>query len=111
MEEINKYPSLLNQSKNLAKFSWRLIQYLQQQDDGENKNLMVSEKVYNDRLEVCKVCPKFDKDQTRCFECGCYLPVKAKFVLDDCPLNKWTMSEEEWESTFNNIIKDMEVDE
>lgn len=107
--EDNNYPSIMEQSKNLAKFSWKLIQYLQQSDE-ENKSLMVSEKTYKDRLEVCQSCSKFDKEQNRCFECGCYLPVKAKFILDDCPLNKWAMEENEWESNFKDILNDMNTE-
>jgi len=107
-KEDQNYPSLIEQGKNLAKFSWKLIKYLQESTDGEeNKNLIVSEKLYNERIEICKSCPKFDKNQDRCIECGCYLPVKAKFIIDDCPLNKWTMSEDDWENAFNNIISDI----
>ena len=111
MKNPNNYPSLFDQGKNLAQFSWKLIQYLQQHGHEDNKNLMVSDKVYNERMEICKSCPKYDKEQIRCFECGCYLSVKARFILNECPLDKWTMSEEEWESSLNNIINDINTEE
>ena len=103
------YPPLIRQVKNLAGFSLKLIKYLQEKSDDENnKTLLVSDKVYKERLEICKSCEKYDLNENRCFECGCYLAVKAKFILDDCPLNKWSMEEEDWEEAFKNIITDME---
>lgn len=110
--EQKKYPSIGEQVKNLAGFSFKLIKYLQEKgEDEENKTLVVSDKVYNERLQICKSCEKFDEEQNRCFECGCYLPVKAKFILDDCPLNKWTFEEKDWEEAFENILADMEETE
>lgn len=102
------YPSLGNQVKNLAKFSLNLLNYLQNNDNPNNKTLIVSDSVYNKRLEICKKCDKFDENQTRCYECGCFLPAKAKFVLDSCPLNKWSFDDSEWEEVFNNILNDMD---
>lgn len=109
MKESNNYPSLLQQGKNLAKFSWKFIKYLQENGD---ESLIVSDEIYNDRLETCKSCPKYDKEQSRCYECGCFLLAKAKFILEDCPLNKWTsINEEDWEASFNNIINDIDINE
>lgn len=108
MNDKNKHISIIQQGKNLAQFSLNLIQYLQTNDNDENKALMVSDNVYNKRLEVCKKCDKFDENQTRCYECGCFVNVKAKFVLDSCPLNKWTFDDSEWEEIFNNILTDMD---
>ncbi len=108
MNQKESYPSLFQQTKNLAKFSWKLIKYLQEKsEDEENKSLLAPEEVYEKRMKICKKCPKYDEKQNRCIECGCYLPMKAKFALDDCPLNKWIMDEEDWEKVFDNIIKDM----
>lgn len=108
MPENNQYPPLIQQGKNLAKFSLELINYLRNNDNDENTSLMVSDDVYRKRLETCKNCDKFDKSQDRCRECGCFVPAKAKFVLDSCPLNKWTFNDSEWEEIFTNIINDME---
>ena len=48
--------------------------------------------------------------ENECKECGCYVPMKAKMILDSCPLDKWTsVSESEWEERFSNIQKDMET--
>lgn len=112
MSEEKNYPSFIDQSKNLAKFSLKLIKYLQENNDNEEKkSLIVSDEIYNKRMGICKSCPKFDEKQNRCTECGCFLPIKAKFILDDCPLDKWQMNEDEWEQTFKNILKDMDTDD
>lgn len=99
----------MGEELNLAKFSLKLIEYLSK--DEENDLLISSEKIYNNRLKICRSCSKFDKKNQECLECGCNIPDKAKFILDSCPLNKWTMSNEEWESIFQNIINDMKIDD
>lgn len=108
MDNEQKYPSIVEQGKNLAKFSLDLINYFQNNDNGENKALLVSDNTYNKRLKTCNECDKFDSSQNRCYECGCSIPIKAKFVLDSCPLNKWTFDDAEWEEIFNNILTDMD---
>ena len=39
------------------------------------------------RLQVCEGCPK--RSGLWCNECGCYLPAKARFVSEECPLGLW----------------------
>jgi hypothetical protein len=106
--ENKEYPSLLQQGKNLAKFSLNFLQYLQNNDNEENKTLIASDNIYNKRIETCKGCDRYDNSQNRCYECGCFLSVKAKFVLESCPLNKWSFDDKEWEEVFNNILNDMD---
>jgi len=110
MTENQNYPSLIDQGKNLAKFSYKLFKHMKEVSMGENKTaLLVSDETYNDRIEICKTCHKYDKIQHRCMECGCFLSGKARFVLEECPLKKWEMTEKDWEQTFNNLVK--EIDE
>lgn len=106
MSENQEYPSLVEQGKNLAKFSWDLIKYLQQ-----NKNhtiLFVTDEVYKERMMTCKGCDKYDELENRCKECGCFLPAKAKIILDSCPLGKWKEEDGKWEETFSDIMNNME---
>jgi hypothetical protein len=101
------YPSLAQQGKNLAKFSWELINYIIQ---NEEKVLFVNDDVYKERVNTCKSCDRYDEFENGCKECGCYIPAKAKIILDSCPLNKWGADSSSWEEKFSNIQKDMGID-
>ena len=99
-----QYPSLPEQGKNLAKFSFDLIKNALQ-----TGALIVSAEVQAQRLEICKVCEWYDAEQTRCKHCGCYLPAKVSFALDSCPVKKWTENEETWmNENFNKVMGNME---
>lgn len=43
-----------------------------------------------DRLSACDACEY--RDGYCCSECGCYLPVKAKWMSSTCPKNRWPQS-------------------
>lgn len=104
MTEKNEYPSLIQQGKNLAEFSFELIKNAIQ-----TGALQVSDEVKNQRLEICRSCDKYDVEQIRCKECGCFLEPKTGFSLDSCPLGKWKESKTDWmNEKFNNLIEDME---
>jgi len=104
MSDENKYPSLLQQGKNLAEFAWELINYV---ENNQSKMLFVSDEVYKHRITTCKNCDKYDELENRCKECGCYVPVKAKIILDSCPLEKWGVDNSSWEEKFNSMIEDL----
>ncbi len=80
---------------------WDIFNYLLKHGD---KELVVSEKVYNQRLEICESCSYFDTKQHSCMECGCFIPSKAKSILESCPLNKWTADEKSWNDKFDNKV-------
>jgi hypothetical protein len=99
-----QYPSLSEQGKNLAKFSFDLIKNALQ-----SGALIVSAEVQAQRLEICKVCEHYDAEQTRCKHCGCYLTAKISFALDSCPVQKWTENEETWmNENFNKVMDNIE---
>ena len=107
MSEEKNYPSLLQQGKNLAEFSFELIK-----NAVRTGALQVSEEIKNQRLEICRECDKYDAKQIRCIECGCFLENKASFSLDSCPLGKWVESDKDWmEERFNTLVEDMKKDE
>lgn len=107
MSEKQDYPSLLQQGKNLAEFSFELIKKAL-----ETGALQVSDEVKNQRLEICRKCEKYDSEQIRCTECGCFLEYKAGFSLDSCPLEKWGESKKDWmDGKFNTLIDGMEKNE
>jgi hypothetical protein len=105
MSEKQDYPSLLEQGKNLAKFSWDLISHIQKNQD---KFLFVSDETYKERIMTCKGCDKYDEFESKCKQCGCFVPVKAKVILDSCPLGKWTADNNSWEEKFKDIVWEME---
>ena len=99
-----QYPSLPEQGKNLAKFSFDLIKNALQ-----TGALIVSAEVQAQRLEICKSCEWYDDTQTKCKHCGCYLPAKVSFALDSCPVQKWTENEETWmNENFNKVMDNIE---
>ena len=53
MSEKQNYPSLFQQGKNLAEFSFELIKKAL-----ETGALQVSDEVKNQRLEICRKCEK-----------------------------------------------------
>ena len=107
MSDDLQSPNLVEKGKNLAKFSWQLINYIQ---NNYEKALVVTDEEYKERIMVCRDCDKFREVQNECAECGCYLPAKARIVLDSCPLGKWKGKDGEWftKEKFNDIIEDMD---
>lgn len=105
MSEEKQYPSLGQQAKNLSQFSWKLIQYIHK---NQGQPLTVSDEIYKERTAVCKSCNKFDDLENKCMECGCYIPAKARIILDSCPLNKWRDMSEEWDEIFDKIVDNVE---
>lgn len=67
----------------------------------KKNNYFVNEKVYNERVDICRNCPKkiYTKKNYFFFKtevcdikrggCGCYIKKKAKIEFEDCPYNFW----------------------
>lgn len=55
----------------------------------QGKDLIVSEKVFKDRMLTCQGCPKYNKLLNQCEECGCFLALKGRLANLKCPLGKW----------------------
>lgn len=90
MSESKQYPSLIQQGKNLFQFSAKIVENIHDRIFyGDQVEAFVSPELYSKRVEICKNCPKYDSKLKRCTECGCYIPVKAKFDFSECPLYKW----------------------
>lgn len=105
MSEDKKYPSLLKQGKNLSKFTWDIINYI---TTNQEKVLFVSDEVYKERVSICKICDKYDEFENKCVECGCYVPGKAKIILDSCPLKKWDVDKTSWDDKFDMMTKEID---
>jgi hypothetical protein len=105
MSEEKNDLSPIERGKNLAKFSWDLINYMRR---NQTTVLFVSDEIYKERMNICKGCEKYNEFENMCKECGCYVPAKAKIIMDSCPLDKWKEDPTNWEQTFNYIIDQME---
>ena len=92
MSEEKQYPSIPQQGKNLAKFAWDVMK----ESLSNNNSLLVSDEIYNERLEICKSCEWYDEEQNRCKECGCWLEHKARWSLDSCPIGKWSTNNDKF---------------
>jgi len=97
--------SFFDKIKNLSGFSWNLIKYIHENQDGI---LFVTDEVQRERMLVCRSCDKYDELQNSCKECGCYLPAKTKVILDSCPLGKWTEDKDAWEEKFKQITEELD---
>lgn len=99
----SEYPSLPEQGKNLASFTFELIKKAL-----SGESLTVSNEVKEQRMDICKNCEHYDAEQIRCKECGCMLEYKTGFALDSCPLNKWKESQDAWvNGKFDELVKDI----
>jgi len=49
----------------------------------------VSYETYYERLDICHKCDLFDNKEGRCFECGCFIHIKARLTEAECDLKKW----------------------
>ena len=63
MSDDLQSPNLVEKGKNLAKFSWQLINYIQ---NNYEKALVVTDEEYKERIMVCRDCDKFKEVQNEC---------------------------------------------
>ena len=104
MTEEKQYPSLFEQGKNLAAFSFEVVKNAM-----TGGALFVSDKIKNERMEICKSCEFYDEKENKCIECGCLLEYKTQFALDSCPKQKWSISSEDWMSGgYEKLLKDID---
>lgn len=71
-------PSLTTRAFNFAKSATNYVRSGMENVTGD---------VYNTRLKICNDCP-FRKDST-CTKCGCFIEVKAKWKVSECPEKRW----------------------
>lgn len=51
--------------------------------------LKASNRVYNERMGICKACKHFRKSVSQCKKCGCFMRIKGAIAFTRCPLGKW----------------------
>ena len=55
-----------------------------------------NKKTHEERLEICKKCPKYSKFWKTCTICKCFMPLKTKLRWAECPDEppRWTQEKE-----------------
>jgi len=53
-----------------------------------SKNYTTKE-IRNERLDICKACPRLFKPTKTCKECGCFMSMKTWLKDASCPIGKW----------------------
>lgn len=49
----------------------------------------VTREQYHVRLTACQSCDQLDTKTSRCKACGCFVKIKARGAVWDCPQGKW----------------------
>ena len=57
---------------------------------------IVSERLYLQRLSICKGCDQYYKPTMQCRACKCFMFMKAKVNTGNCPLSKWSDLKTQW---------------
>jgi ribosomal protein S14 len=92
MTEKNRdeeFPSVNEQGKNLAKFTFEVVKNVIDLSPSNETKLLLSKEEQKERLDVCKKCDYYSVRQNRCKQCGCHLSHKVKFGVSRCPIGKW----------------------
>jgi hypothetical protein len=50
---------------------------------------LAAEATRQTRVEMCERCDKFRSATRQCSQCGCFVDMKARFQVMQCPLGKW----------------------
>ncbi len=81
---MSEFPSIPDQLKSFTELVQDAIL-----DAVKGNNIFTTEELETRRLEICRACDRFDSEQKRCKECGCYMEHKVSYNSAKCPLNYW----------------------
>ena len=76
--------SFIDQVKNINQSAQNVIQ-----DFVNGNQIFATEKIQNERWDICNGCDWLDINNQKCKKCGCFLTAKIKFNSSFCPLYKW----------------------
>ncbi len=51
--------------------------------------LLNEDDISEKRLNLCKICKKFEPKYQRCSVCGCFMTLKTNLEAANCPLGIW----------------------
>jgi hypothetical protein len=83
----NDYPDFWEQMKGFAEFTGKQLKEVSKPNN--EGSIFVDKETQDKRMSICEGCSFFDKSQTRCRQCGCFMTVKTKFRTVQCPLKFW----------------------
>lgn len=81
-EQLDKFPSVFQQTRNLLKTGWDAAKGL-----AHGRMLLVSAEVAEGRLKTCESCEHYT--EKRCTKCGCWMEQKVHIQASTCPVGKW----------------------
>ena len=55
---------------------------------------LVSDEVYKDRINICKGCDYYFRPTGSCKVCLCFMSIKARISLMECPQKYWLKTKE-----------------
>jgi len=87
LENQNTGPSLPPVSTQIKNVGQSVINNIKQVMAGGNLRCESEETIR--RLSICKACPLYIADKSRCSICGCYLKVKVTLQAERCPNGLW----------------------
>jgi len=62
-------------------------------ESARRKMRYVGDEAKDARLAICKSCEHYTS-YGQCMQCGCYMPMKARFAGSECPIQKWGVKED-----------------
>lgn len=83
-EDVLTMPPFTEIVSNLAKSITNNIDHAM---DGDS--VIASMEEVERRLTICNQCEFYEQASKRCFKCGCFLKIKAAWVKEKCPVDKW----------------------
>jgi hypothetical protein len=93
----DNYPVLICATRSLPNIEdiQSYIDTIKKPDGDRNKEELCTEDQIMDRLNVCNSCEFFNKKQSVCDKCGCFLSKQRLFMNKlalskaSCPIEKW----------------------
>ena len=82
------FPSLQEQGKNLAKFTFNVVKdSISITSTHTHTNLFSTKEKQTKRLNLCQECDYYYHG--RCRQCGCFMEQKVKLNSAKCPMGIW----------------------
>jgi len=57
-------------------------------------NFFTSDKIYKERISICRSCVYYFKPTGQCKRCLCFMKVKARIANQECPEKFWLSTKE-----------------